>query len=419
MQQKKNYERFINREIVLENVVILRGTNESSVLVGKRWFLFIRDEPDTQVPSIRGDSVDALRYLFVTATAENLLSYNGMNYIEKSRHNIVCKLMKNITSDVLDMISIKNINNIEEIEGYKSPELIEQTLEYRKERAISLLQNIDNTLVNMIRQGDWNGFYNELGIRQGQKTLEDALIERYTIIIENHIKKIDESQEDNNRKFHQMKANEAKMKISVIQERIAEENCCICTMEFVNKVALKCEHIFCNECILTWMQNTKTCPTCRATIEYSDILVEPNSDIPPRNLEINPHQLKSKQIVVRDTIKDVLKANMGNVMLYSDSNNGLDWVKEDLNKNGIFATRLRGRAETKERIINDFNHRSGVLLLNSTNEAAGLDGLQTSFNVIIFYHQIDGAEREQIIGRLKRIGRGQKDIIIINLKEKS
>lgn len=46
--------------------------------------------------------------------------------------------------------------------------------------------------------------------------------------------------------------------------------CSICYGEFNNPVQLSCEHIFCEECVTTWLDKQKTCPMCRTQVITGD-----------------------------------------------------------------------------------------------------------------------------------------------------
>tara|TARA_R110002167_G_scaffold118822_1_gene295636 strand:- start:487 stop:987 length:501 start_codon:yes stop_codon:yes gene_type:complete len=45
-------------------------------------------------------------------------------------------------------------------------------------------------------------------------------------------------------------------------------NCPICLDDFTTGNLLKCSHIFCKKCILTWLQKNKQCPYCRKSTYY-------------------------------------------------------------------------------------------------------------------------------------------------------
>lgn len=46
--------------------------------------------------------------------------------------------------------------------------------------------------------------------------------------------------------------------------------CTICFGDFDSPVKLSCGHIFCDECIATWLDKEHTCPMCRATVAQED-----------------------------------------------------------------------------------------------------------------------------------------------------
>ncbi|CAF2425710.1 unnamed protein product [Rotaria sp. Silwood2] len=48
--------------------------------------------------------------------------------------------------------------------------------------------------------------------------------------------------------------------------------CPICTDPFLDPVSTPCEHTFCRQCILTWLELSKTsCPSCRETLSKKDL----------------------------------------------------------------------------------------------------------------------------------------------------
>ncbi|KAL3102857.1 hypothetical protein niasHT_015067 [Heterodera trifolii] len=48
------------------------------------------------------------------------------------------------------------------------------------------------------------------------------------------------------------------------------EQCTICFSDFRAPIKLKCSHIFCTECIRTWLDREVTCPICRAVVTRED-----------------------------------------------------------------------------------------------------------------------------------------------------
>ncbi|VDK32941.1 unnamed protein product [Gongylonema pulchrum] len=58
-------------------------------------------------------------------------------------------------------------------------------------------------------------------------------------------------------------------KVSASEEDYSLQ-CTICFNDFCNPVRLTCGHVFCDECIGTWLDNEHTCPMCRATVGQED-----------------------------------------------------------------------------------------------------------------------------------------------------
>lgn len=47
--------------------------------------------------------------------------------------------------------------------------------------------------------------------------------------------------------------------------------CCICTCILEDPVESPCRHVFCSQCIKTWLSNQKSCPHCRAPVHKRDL----------------------------------------------------------------------------------------------------------------------------------------------------
>jgi hypothetical protein len=58
--------------------------------------------------------------------------------------------------------------------------------------------------------------------------------------------------------------------VAIFEERKAAR-CAICLDEMQEMKVLKCGHMFCKNGIETWMEQEKTCPTCRAKVSHDDL----------------------------------------------------------------------------------------------------------------------------------------------------
>ncbi|TMS37009.1 hypothetical protein L596_004040 [Steinernema carpocapsae] len=51
---------------------------------------------------------------------------------------------------------------------------------------------------------------------------------------------------------------------------LKDDNCSICCCQFVQPIKLSCNHIFCEECVSTWLDKQDTCPICRQKMTTED-----------------------------------------------------------------------------------------------------------------------------------------------------
>eukprot|EP01133_Synstelium_polycarpum_P000247 gene247-300_t len=42
--------------------------------------------------------------------------------------------------------------------------------------------------------------------------------------------------------------------------------CAICQEKMISPIVLRCDHLFCEDCVSQWFEREKTCPLCRAAI---------------------------------------------------------------------------------------------------------------------------------------------------------
>ena len=63
--------------------------------------------------------------------------------------------------------------------------------------------------------------------------------------------------------------------MGIEQERFVDVSqellCCICTGVLEDPVESPCRHVFCSECISTWLNTRASCPTCRKKMVASEL----------------------------------------------------------------------------------------------------------------------------------------------------
>uniref|UniRef100_A0A915ESQ6 RING-type domain-containing protein n=1 Tax=Ditylenchus dipsaci TaxID=166011 RepID=A0A915ESQ6_9BILA len=69
-----------------------------------------------------------------------------------------------------------------------------------------------------------------------------------------------------------------------VDEMKHAEHCTICYGDFGSPIKLNCNHIFCSDCIRTWLDREVTCPICRATVTKEDNNYRNGNSIFPHTL---------------------------------------------------------------------------------------------------------------------------------------
>lgn len=187
-----------------------------------------------------------------------------------------------------------------------------------------------------------------------------------------------------------------------LEERIKNlsNECPIC-MESIDNVKIIvgcCTNVFCEECTLEILKTSCKCALCRKLLDPSNMIYSKVNDI-QRIKQTNNKITKLKQTI------DIIKNNPhGKFVIFSEYNNTLDKLVDEMNKLNISVSELKGSVDRINNILYQFsNNKINVLLLNSRNDGSGIN-LQECTDLII-YHRMEKSLEEQIIGRAHRIGR--------------
>ena len=182
-----------------------------------------------------------------------------------------------------------------------------------------------------------------------------------------------------------------------------EGSCLICREELKQPVLEpSCQHLFCGECLLTWLKRRKTCPTCRINIKLSDLIyVKTKNDDTHTNNNCKNVLPKTKI----EKIVDIIRANKnGKFLVFSAYDATFEPICRVLKENKIKYKLLKGSVTTRQNSINGFKKGNiQVIFLNSNFNGAGINLQETTD--LILYHKMSEVTRRQIIGRAERIGR--------------
>ena len=393
------------------NVILARGQGLRSILEryeDQTWAFLLYDEPDTQ--PCRFMTTDAIRagsIVFITATPNNLkrAQQSGFGY---SHHNLVRAAVKNADEEILKKITIKTVNNMEEL-GYKPPAILTVPAKCKKLRILGLVNDIVPNIASLIHQGDWNAVYTSLGVSVESPSLIGAVRKR----LQDQLSRL-------THEFHrdQYRIDNVQHKLATLEGRLKShdsEGCVICTQDPLNNpTCTPCQHVFCGSCIGQWLSMHPNCPVCRAQCKLTDLVCqkEPESKLEVKVTKEEEPEITDKISTIVRIVKEQQEIHSSKVIVYGASDGGLQWIQKELAERNVIAVMLKGHSKSRKRAYSDFaeEETAQVLLLNSGKQAAGLDGLQNKCGCVVFYHDVDN--KEQIVGRLNRIGQ-QREIIFV------
>lgn len=202
-----------------------------------------------------------------------------------------------------------------------------------------------------------------------------------------------------------------KAKVRGIEERLGDlksKQCPICYCPFDKPgVTPCCNNIFCIECITMSLAISKECPLCRHKINIQDVNLIINDTGESEKFTEEP-----KLLTKLDNLVEILKKkSKKRFMIFSEYDETLRQIKNELNKLQITYSGIKGAGSTIKNIISKFKEGEfKVLLLNAKHFGAGLN-LQFTDEIII-YHRMSKDLECQVIGRAQRLGR--KDPLTIN-----
>lgn len=198
-------------------------------------------------------------------------------------------------------------------------------------------------------------------------------------------------------------------KLANLRERVSqlsEKTCPICMDNYDNPIMLPCTHVFCGQCLLTWMRSGqhngqgRACPQCRTRIQ-SDRMVAIVAQRPDRRAEPT-EPIASKE----DTLLRIIQNKpSGRFLVFSRLDATFYTLASRLTEAGVSLAEMKGSTAMMMKTLERFQAgQARVLLLNSYHTGSGID-LSMATDVVIFHDM--GLQREQCIGRGQRVGRTQ------------
>lgn len=357
------------------------------------WKRFIFDEPSsTKIPKLEG--VNAGFTWFMTATPCSFISIYSRSKSDYARN--ICYYMNRNSFDI-QKISIKN--SLDYLKNsFDMPAPMYKT-HYATSKLISHFSSfVSPQIIELISAGNIDAVIRKLG---GQKCnnfielLESQTSDEISFL---NSKKVYYESRNMQDKVAEMEASineQTKRRDEILKtaEKFREQNCSICYDVLVNPIVeLNCKNLFCAKCMLTWLENQKTCPICRKVTPTSLTYITDS---------IDTEQKVSKEDLIVNIINQ--KPN-GKFLLFSSENETFNKIKHTLLENQISYAELTGTIGSIDRKIEEYKGgKTKVMFLNSKFQGAGINLVETTD--IIIYHRMNEPQMIQIIGRANRIGR--------------
>ena len=347
-------------------------------------------------------------------------------YISSSIQNTNCA-NSSFVSDIYRSIShywkyviIKNDNAIVK-QSFDLPDINYRTILCRRVNNLTRILNglISAEIVEMINADSIEAAINTIS-EQCEETDEMNIISvithKYKIQIHNKRLELDmvknriyptQSAKDDAINRIESSIKEIENKIELIEQRIKEENSCnICFAEPDNKIILNCcQHLFCADCILVWLNKKEQCPCCRQNVSKKDIVIIKDTDkLKPVCESESAGVEEQADTKLNELFKIVSQPGSRKFLVCSNHFETFDNIIIKLAENNIRYAMLKGTSSHINKIIEEYKNGSlNLIFLNTQYFGSGFN-LENTTDIVL-YHNMTTDIENQAIGRGQRFGR--------------
>ena len=222
---------------------------------------------------------------------------------------------------------------------------------------------------------------------------------------------------------------------TTLQNRVKEvvtEPCPIC-YDVIEKVTLtKCSHIFCEDCIMTYIKGKSKveCPMCRTSLDvkkdigFSIDSVDEDENVVAKNsdeYESNLNKWGTKMAYLIKLLKLIIEKSEDNrIILFSQWGRMLQLVGSVLDENSIKNVYLKGNIHVMSKNIRKFKNDKDIRVIMLSSDTCCSGSNLTEASHIILLDTVNGnkehakAVEEQAIGRAARLGQ-MKNVEVFRL----
>lgn len=197
-----------------------------------------------------------------------------------------------------------------------------------------------------------------------------------------------------------------------------EETCGVCLDDISEDDVgvTKCGHIFCYDCLKTWLTKSNLCPYCKSKLTDKDIFV---LSYEKKKKILSPEEKQKDDFIneVGTKLANLiffLRENNNHTIIFSQWDDLLRKVGRILQENGIKNVFCKGNCYQRDKAIREFNanDKIKVIMLSSDSAASGTN--LTKASQVILLDPIYGNykyrkdQEAQAIGRAHRMGQKNK-----------
>jgi SNF2 family DNA or RNA helicase len=373
------------------------------------WKRIIFDEAaSTHIPNM--ETAYAGFYWMISATYTELL------YLKSRRRNFLSNLFYNFNYEMLNMILVRNDNTFVK-ESFRMP--VKNTINHKcvNPQIMNIIRgHVSKDVEEMISAGNIKGAIESMGGTSSQGNLIDIITTKLKLDLEEaefkHRRYSSLEGRERDAEAWNKKINEINDKIEALKKRVTEalsDDCSICADKLNNAVLVPCcQHIFCGECVISWIKTKHSCPMCRSHLIISKLIyINENKEeykyrSPPKRDE---NKILSKPDTVVKIINKQIDVNKNSrFIVFSSWDETFDIIKKVFSEHKISFMELNGHKSTREKKLKDFRDgKYNVIFLNSRFNGAGIN--LEFVSDIIMYHEMSSTIETQVVGRALRIGR--------------
>ena len=373
------------------------------------WKRIIFDEASsTNIPSM--EMAYAGFYWMISATYFSLLSM-------RNRRNFLSKMFFDFSPEMINMILVRNDNNFVR-QSFRMPEKKVITHQCINPQIINILRgNVSREIEEMISAGNIRGAIESMGGTSSKGNLINIVTTKLQLDLEEaefkHRRYSSIEGRERDVEVWLKKITDTTEKIVTLKKRVTEaldEDCSICADKLNNAVLVPCcQHIFCGECVIKWINTKHSCPMCRSNLIISNLVyINENKEEEYKARSLSKKD-ENKILSKPDTVVKILKSQLtenkdSRFIVFSSWDETFDIIKKVFSEHDISFMELNGHKSTREKKLQEFREgKYSVIFLNSRFNGAGIN-LEFVSDIII-YHEMQEMLETQVIGRALRIGR--------------